>query len=59
MNINEFFVQAYDDESGGGTMVDGIHKMLNLLGRNSSFSRIAPLVEFFKKWVDSGEYARM
>jgi|APEBP8051072266_1049373.scaffolds.fasta_scaffold01889_4 Zn-dependent protease with chaperone function len=56
MNINEFFVQAYEYESGG-TMVDGIHKMLNLLGRTHPFP-VLRLVEL-KKWVDSGEYARI
>ncbi|MCS6809617.1 MAG: M48 family metallopeptidase [Candidatus Kapabacteria bacterium] len=56
MNINEFFAQAYEYESGG-TMVDSIHKVLNLLGETHPFP-VVRLVEL-KKWVDSGEYARI
>lgn len=56
MNINEFFAQAYEYESGG-TMVDSVHKILNLLGETHPFP-VLRLVEL-KKWVDSGEYARI
>jgi Zn-dependent protease with chaperone function len=56
MNINEFFQQAFEYEAGG-TMVDGVHKVLNLLGETHPFP-VLRLVEL-KKWVDSGEYARI
>lgn len=56
MNINEFFMQAYEYESGG-TMIDSIHKVLNLLGKTHPFP-VLRLVEL-KKWVDSGDYGRI
>jgi Zn-dependent protease with chaperone function len=56
MNINEFFQQAYEYESGGD-MIDGVHKIMNLLGESHPFP-VLRLVEL-KKWVDSGEYARI
>jgi Zn-dependent protease with chaperone function len=56
MNINEFFQQAYEYESGGD-MLDSVHKILNLLGETHPFP-VLRLVEL-KKWVDSGEYARV
>jgi Zn-dependent protease with chaperone function len=56
MNINEFFTQAYEYESGG-SMMDSVHKVLNLLGETHPFP-VLRLVEL-KKWVDSGEYARI
>ncbi|TAE31131.1 MAG: M48 family peptidase [Candidatus Kapaibacterium sp.] len=56
MNINEFFQQAYEYESGG-TMMDSVHKVLNLLGETHPFP-VLRLVEL-KKWVDSGDYARI
>lgn len=56
MNINEFFAQAYEYESGG-TMMDSVHKILNLLGETHPFP-VLRLVEL-KKWVDAGEYGRI
>jgi hypothetical protein len=56
MNINEFFTQAYEYESGG-SMMDSVHKVLNLLGETHPFP-VLRLVEL-KKWVDSGEYGRV
>jgi Zn-dependent protease with chaperone function len=56
MNINEFFLQAQEYESGG-TMIDSIHKMLNMLGETHPFP-VLRLVEL-KKWVDAGEYGRI
>lgn len=56
MNINEFFQQAYEYESGG-SMMDSVHKVLNLLGETHPFP-VLRLVEL-KKWVDSGEYGRI
>ncbi|MBK9249990.1 MAG: M48 family metallopeptidase [Ignavibacteria bacterium] len=56
MNINEFFAQAYEYESGG-TMIDSMHKILNLLGKSHPFP-VLRLVEL-KKWVDSGDYTRI
>jgi Zn-dependent protease with chaperone function len=56
MNINEFFQQAYEYESGGD-MIDSIHKVMNLLGESHPFP-VLRLVEL-KKWVDSGEYGRI
>jgi hypothetical protein len=56
MNINEFFTQAFEYESGG-SMMDSVHKVLNLLGETHPFP-VLRLVEL-KKWVDSGEYARI
>jgi len=53
MNINEFFQQAFEYESGGD-MLDSVHKILNLLGETHPFP-VLRLVEL-KKWVDSGEY---
>lgn len=56
MNINEFFQQAFEYESSG-TMVDSVHKVLNMLGETHPFP-VLRLVEL-KKWVDSGEYLRI
>lgn len=56
MNINEFFAQAFEYESGG-TMMDSVHKILNLLGETHPFP-VLRLVEL-KKWVDAGDYARI
>lgn len=56
MDINDFFVQAYEYESSG-SMVDSVHKILNILGATHPFP-VLRLVEL-KKWVDSGEYGRI
>jgi Zn-dependent protease with chaperone function len=56
MNINEFFQQAFEYESHGDLM-DSMHKIINLLGESHPFP-VLRLVEL-KKWVDSGEYARV
>ncbi|MFY7999990.1 MAG: M48 family metallopeptidase [Candidatus Kapaibacteriota bacterium] len=56
MNMNEFFAQAFEYESGG-TMMDSVHKILNLLGETHPFP-VLRLVEL-KKWVDTGDYARI
>jgi Zn-dependent protease with chaperone function len=56
MDMNEFFLQAAEYESGG-TMVDSMHKVLNLLGQSHPFP-VLRLTEL-KQWVDSGEYGRI
>ncbi len=56
MDVNEFFKQAYEYESGG-TMTDSVHKIINLLSETHPFP-VLRMVEL-KKWVDSGEYARI
>jgi Zn-dependent protease with chaperone function len=56
MDINEFFQQAAEYESGG-TMADSIYKLLNLLGQTHPFP-VLRLTEL-KQWVDAGEYQRI
>lgn len=56
MDINDFFMQAYEYESSG-SLVDSVHKILNLLGATHPFP-VLRLVEL-KKWVDSGDYGRI
>lgn len=53
MDINEFFLQAQEYERAG-TVVDSVHKLLNLMGQSHPFPvlRLAEL----KTWVDSGTY---
>lgn len=56
MDINEFFLQAAEYERAG-SMVDSVHKLLNLMGQSHPFPviRLAEL----KTWVDSGAYNRI
>lgn len=53
MSVDEFLAQSEEYRSGGG-VVDGVIKLLNLLGRTHPFPvlRLAEL----KAWVDSGAY---
>lgn len=53
MDINEFFLQAAEYERAG-TVVDSVHKLLNLMGQSHPFP-VLRLTEL-KTWVDSGAY---
>lgn len=56
MDIDAFIAQAEEYRSSGNVM-DGVVKLLNLIGRTHPFPvlRLAEL----KKWVDSGEYDKV
>lgn len=56
MSVDAFLAQA-EEYKGGGSVVDGVVKLLNLLGRTHPFPvlRLAEL----KGWVDGGDYARI
>jgi Zn-dependent protease with chaperone function len=54
MDVNEFFAQATEYASGG-TRLDGIHKLLNLLFVSHPFPVIR-LTEL-QSWIDSGAYS--
>jgi Zn-dependent protease with chaperone function len=56
MDMNEFFQQAAEYESGG-SISDSIYKLLNLLGQSHPFP-VLRLTEL-KQWVDAGEYRRI
>lgn len=56
MDINEFFLQAAEYERSG-SMVDSVHKLLNLMGQSHPFP-VLRLTEL-KTWVDSGAYNRI
>lgn len=56
MDINEFFLQAAEYERSG-SMVDSVHKFLNLMGQSHPFP-VLRLTEL-KTWVDSGAYNRI
>jgi Zn-dependent protease with chaperone function len=53
MNIDAFIAQA-EEYKNSGSVVDGVVKLLNLIGRTHPFPvlRLAEL----KKWVESGDY---
>lgn len=53
MDTGEFFRQAAEYE-GGGSLIDGVYKLLNLFGQSHPFAVIR-LVEL-KTWVDDGSY---
>ncbi len=56
MNINEFFLQAQEYESGGD-LIDSVHKLINLSGQTHPFP-VLRLSEL-KTWVDSGSYEKI
>jgi len=56
MDINDFFLQAAEYEKGG-SVLDSVYKLLNLIGQNHPFP-VLRLSEL-KTWVDSGEYAKI
>ena len=56
MDINEFFLQAAEYERAG-TIVDSVHKLLNLVGQSHPFP-VLRLTEL-KTWVDSGAYGKI
>lgn len=56
MDYNEFFLQAAEYEKGG-TILDGVFKLLNLIGQTHPFPVIR-LTEL-KGWVDSGAYGKI
>jgi Zn-dependent protease with chaperone function len=56
MDINEFFLQAAEYESGG-TMADSFYKLMNLIGQTHPFP-VLRLTEL-KQWVDAGDYGRI
>jgi Zn-dependent protease with chaperone function len=51
--LEEFLQQAAEYE-GGGTVVDSVHKLLNLLGKSHPFPVIR--LKELKVWVDSGKF---
>jgi Zn-dependent protease with chaperone function len=56
MDINEFFLQAAEYERAG-SVVDSVHKILNLMGQSHPFP-VLRLTEL-KTWVDNGSYAKI
>lgn len=56
MNLEEFFVQAQEYEEGG-TVLDSVHKLLNLLGQTHPFAVLR--LKELKSWVDLGAYAKI
>jgi Zn-dependent protease with chaperone function len=56
MDINEFFLQAAEYERAG-SVVDSVHKLLNLVGQSHPFP-VLRLTEL-KTWVDSGAYGKI
>ncbi len=56
MDINEFFLQAAEYEQGG-SIVDSVHKLLNLMGQSHPFP-VLRLTEL-KTWVDGGAYGKI
>ncbi|WP_052078704.1 M48 family metallopeptidase [Spirochaeta lutea] len=56
MNIDSFLAQAADYDAAG-TMVDSIHKVINLIGQTHPFPVIR--VSELKTWIDSGSYQRI
>lgn len=56
MDFNEFFLQAAEYEQGGTTL-DSVFKLLNLMGQSHPFPVIR-LTEL-KSWVDSGAYGKI
>jgi len=56
MDIDAFIAQA-EEYRGSGNVMDGVVKLLNLIGRTHPFPvlRLAEL----KKWVDSGDYDKI
>ena len=56
MDVGEFISQAEEYEAGG-SVLDSVLKLLNLMGQTHPFSvlRLAEL----KRWVDDGEYDRL
>ena len=56
MDVREFVRQAEDYEKGG-SLIDGVFKLLNLVWRTHPF-HVLRLVEL-KRWVDSGAYQRV
>jgi Zn-dependent protease with chaperone function len=56
MNINEFFLQAQEYESGGD-IIDSVHKLINLVGQSHPFPVLR--LSTLKTWVDSGSYEKI
>jgi Zn-dependent protease with chaperone function len=56
MNLEEFMQQAMDYESSG-TFLEGVQKIMNLLGQDHPFPVIR--LKELKVWRDSGEYERI
>lgn len=56
MSLDEFFRQAEEYDSAGD-VVDGVYKMLNILGQSHPFP-VLRLVAL-KNWVGSGEYEKV
>ena len=56
MDTNEFFLQAAEYEKGG-SIIDSIYKLMNLLGRSHPFA-VLRLTEL-KTWVDNGSYGKI
>ncbi len=54
MNMDDFFQQAADYDQADGTMINSLHKVLNLLGQTHPFPVIR-LTEL-KTWVEGGSY---
>ncbi|MEW5817529.1 MAG: M48 family metallopeptidase, partial [Spirochaetota bacterium] len=56
MDIEEFFKQAHEYESGGD-ILDSVYKILNLLGQSHPFPVLR--LNELKIWVDSGNYEKI
>ena len=56
MSLEEFFIQA-DEYEKSGDLIDGVHKLLNVLGESHPFA-ILRLKEL-KTWHDSGAYEKI
>ncbi len=56
MNIDDFMTQA-DEYESHGNLIDGVYKLLNLLGQTHPFPVLR--VKELKNWVDDGKYAEI
>ena len=53
MNVDEFMLQA-DEYAAGGNVLDGVVKLLNLIGRTHPFP-VLRMAEM-KRWAETGDY---
>ncbi len=56
MNVDEFMAQA-DEYAAGGNVLDGMVKLLNLIGRTHPFP-VLRLAEI-KRWAEDGDYGSL
>lgn len=56
MSLEEFFIQA-DEYERSGDLIDGVHKLLNVLGESHPFAVLR--LKELKTWHDSGAYDKI